>query len=370
MKNKIKVAHVVGKMGSGGVEAVVMNYFRHINKENFEFTFIVDEDSTLPQKEEIEALGGNIIIVPKYQKLHLFIFTLIKIFKKNQYDIVHSHLNTLSVFPLFAAWISKVKVRIAHNHSTTNKKEKLRNMIKSILKPFSKVFATDYFACSEVAGEYLFGKKETEKGNVTIINNAIDIDNFKYNKETRNRIRNDLKIDDSTILFGHIGRLVQTKNHQLVLDLFSKYNQSNKNSKLLLIGDGPLKEQIQNTVHDYNLEDSVILFGTTTKIYDYYNVLDLLIYPSLYEGLGMVLIEAQYNSLISVASTEIPSESKISDLVEFVSLDDNNDLWLNTIDEQLKRDINRETNYVNSDIYDINKESKELEKVYQKILRK
>lgn len=370
MKNKIKVAHIIGKMGSGGVEAVVMNYFRNIDRESFEFTFIVDEDSALPQKEEIESLGGSIIIVPKYQKLHLFIFSLIKTFKKNKYDIVHSHLNTLSVFPLFAAWVARIKVRIAHNHSTTNEKEKLRNMIKSTLKPFAKIFATHYFACTKFAGEYLFGKRNVENGTVTIINNAIDIDSFKYDEQIRNKIRKGLDIDDVTTVIGHIGRFTSQKNHEFMIDVFSNYKNINSKSKLLLIGEGPLQEEMEQKVKKLGIGDSVIFFGTTTKPYEYYQAMDFFLFPSLYEGLGMVLVEAQYASLPSISSTEVPLEAKVSDLVEFISLKEEAIVWANLIEDQLDKGIKRETNYVDSEIYDIEKEAKELEKVYKKIVRK
>ena len=151
-KKPIRIAHIMGKWVGGGVEAVVMNYYRHINREKVQFDFICDEDSTNIPYEEIESLGGKVIIIPPYQKLFKYIKKLTKVLKEGKYKIVHSHINTLSVFPLYCAKKAKVPVRIAHSHSTTNKKEWKKNLMKQVLKPFSKLFATDYFACSEYAG--------------------------------------------------------------------------------------------------------------------------------------------------------------------------------------------------------------------------
>ena len=181
----IRVAQIIGKWLGGGVEAVVMNYYRHIDRNKIQFDFICDEDSTNIPYEEIESLGGKVIIIPPYQKLFKYIKELTKVLKEGKYKIVHSHINTLSVFPLYCAKKAKVPVRIAHSHSTTHKKEWKKNLMKQILKPFSKLFATNYFACSEYAGRWLFGDKEFDKGNVYVLNNAIDVDKFKYDEKIR-----------------------------------------------------------------------------------------------------------------------------------------------------------------------------------------
>ena len=183
MNKTIRIAQVIGKWLGGGVEAVVMNYYRHIDRNKIQFDFICDSDSTNIPYEEIEKLGGKVILVPPYQKVFAYHKELKKIFKENNYKIVHSHINTLSVFPLYAAKCAGVPIRIAHSHSTTNKKEWKKNFIKQILRPFSKIFATHYFACSEYAGRWLFGNKEYDKGKVFLLNNAIDVNRFKYDEK-------------------------------------------------------------------------------------------------------------------------------------------------------------------------------------------
>ena len=184
----VRVAQIIGKWVGGGVESVVMNYYRYIDRTKIQFDFICDEDSTNIPYDEIEQLGGRVILVPPYQKVFEYQKELIKIFKDNNYKIVHSHINTLSIFPLRAAKKAGVPIRIAHSHSTTNKKEWKRNLVKQVLRPFSKVYATDYMCCSELAGRWLFGNKEYDKGNVYLLNNAIDLDKFKFDKIMRKKL--------------------------------------------------------------------------------------------------------------------------------------------------------------------------------------
>lgn len=287
----IRIAQIIGKWVGGGVESVVMNYYRNIDKSKIQFDFICDNDSTNIPYEEIESMGGKVILIPPYQKVFKYHKELKRVLKEGNYKIVHSHINTLSVFSLFAAKCAKVPVRIAHSHSTTNKKEKKKNLMKQILRPFAKVFATDYMACTEHAGRWMFGDKKFDKGNVYILNNAIDLDRFKYDKKIRESKRKELNITDDTLVIGHIGRFVSSKNHFFVLDVFKEIYKENKDSILLLAGHGPLMEEIESKVKEFNLENNVKLLGQKDDIETIYQVFDILLLPSLYEGLGMVLIE-------------------------------------------------------------------------------
>ena len=244
----IRVAHIIGKWLGGGVEAVVMNYYRHIDRTKIQFDFLCDEDSTNIPYEEIEQLGGRVILIPPYQKVFKYQKELIRIFKENNYKIVHSHINTLSVFPLRAAKKAGVKVRIAHSHSTTNKKEWKKNLLKQVLRPFSKVYATDYMCCSELAGRWLFGDKAYDSKKVYLLNNAIDLDKFKYNESLRKEKRKELGISDDTLAIGHIGRFIAQKNHAQLIDIFNEVHKQKENSILLLAGQGPLMEEIKNKI--------------------------------------------------------------------------------------------------------------------------
>ena len=320
-KKPIIVAQIMGKMIGGGVESVIMNYYRHIDKSKVQFDFICDSDSTNIPYEEIESLGGRVILCPPYQKLFQYIKFLTKLFKDNDYKIVHSNINTLSVFPLFAAKKAGVPVRIAHSHSTSNKKEWKKNIVKNILRPFSKRYATVYFACSELAGRYMFGDKSFNESKVTIINNAIDLDEFKYDKKLRNKKRKELNIDEDTLVIGHIGRFVDQKNHEFLVDIFNDVHKKNKKAILLLIGQGPKEELIKQKVKELKLTKSVKFLGQRSDVKELYQTMDVFLLPSLYEGLPVVGVEAQASGLLCILSSAMTKETKVLDSTRFIDLE-------------------------------------------------
>lgn len=334
-KEPIRIAQIMGKWVGGGVEAVVMNYYRHIDREKIQFDFICDDDSTCIPKEEIESLGGKVILIPPYQKVLKYHKELKKILKYGQYKIVHSHINALSVFSLWAAKSAKVPVRIAHSHSTSNKKEWKKTLLKNILRPFSKVFATDYFCCSELAGRWLFGNKTYDQGKVYLLNNAIDVDKFKYNEKIRKEKRKELHIKDKDLVIGHIGRFVKQKNHEFLIDVFNEIHKQNKNTILLLAGEGPLKEEIETKVKILGLEKNVKFLGQRKDANELYQAMDAFVLPSLYEGLPVVGVEAQAAGLPCFFSTDMTKETKVLQTTKFISLIHTPQYWAKEILKQL-----------------------------------
>lgn len=361
----IRITQIIGKWLGGGVESVVMNYYRHIDRSKIQFDFICDEDSTNIPYDEINSLGGKVILIPPYQKVIKYHNELKKVLKDGNYKIVHSHINTLSVFSLWAAKSAGVPVRIAHSHSTTNKKEKKKNLMKQVLKHFSKVFATDYMCCSELAGRWLFGDKEYDRGNVYLLNNAIDLDKFKYDENIRKEKRKELNISDDTLVIGHVGRFVEQKNHRFLIDIFNEVHKERKNSILLLAGQGPLVEEIHEKVNELGLNESVRFLGQRKDIDKLYQAMDLFLFPSLYEGLGMVAVEAQVSGLPCVVSTEIPEIAKVTEKITFVNLENKIETWTEIIFKYIKN-INRKNINFTDGIkkYDIIKEATKLEKKY------
>ena len=373
MKEKnveIRIAHIVGKWVGGGVEAVVMNYYRHIDRNKIQFDFICDDDSTNIPYDEIEKLGGKVILVPGYQKVFKYQKVLRKIFKENNYKIVHSHINTLSVFPLFAAWCAKVPVRIAHSHSTTNKKEWKKNLLKVVLRPFAKVFANEYFACTEHAGRWMFGNNKFDNNKVYVLNNAIDLDLFKYSKKFRNEIRKELNISDDKFVIGHVGRFVAQKNHEFILDIFSEVYKENSNALLVLVGQGPLVEKMKDKCNALNISEAVMFVGQRTDVNKLYQAFDFFLFPSLYEGLGMVAVEAQCAGLSCLCSTEVPMIAKASENIEFLKLEDDVNTWkqsiLSKLNVQKRKDCSKE---VSTYGYNINLEVKKLEDKYYSLAK-
>ena len=338
---KIRVAEVIGKWVGGGLEQVVYNYTSRMDKDKFQIDFIIDEDSLFIPKEKLKEAGINIIIVPPYQKVLKYQKALIEIFKENKYDIVHSHENTLSAFPLRAAKKAGIKVRIAHSHSTTNSKEKKKNLLKLILRPFAKMYSTHYFACTEHAGRWMFGDKEVDNGNVYIMNNAIDIEKFKYSDEIRRLKRKELGIKDDALVIGHCGRFVEQKNHSFLIDVFNEIHKEREDAVLLLIGQGPVQDEMKEKVKKMGFENSVIFLGQRKDINELYSVMDVFAFPSLYEGLGMVVVEAQVAGCYCVASTEVPKVAKISNSIDFVELGKTAKEWADITLEKINSNINR-----------------------------
>lgn len=240
MKQKdepIRVAQIMGKLWAGGVEMVVFNYYRAIDKSKIQFDFYYDADSTVEPPQDLIDMGARFYKIPPYQKLPQYIRELKKHLKENQYLIVHSHLNTLSVFPLFVAWMCRVPVRVAHNHSVPSGKELKRDALKYFLRIFGRVFPTDYFACSEKAGRWMFGNRNYDAGKVVVIKNATDFERFRADEETIEKLKKQLGLNDKFVI-GHIGRFTFAKNHEFLLDVFKKISDIRNDAVLLLVGDG------------------------------------------------------------------------------------------------------------------------------------
>lgn len=371
MKKKqepIRVAQIMGKWLGGGVESVVMNYYRHIDRNKVQFDFICDEDSKYIPREEIESLGGKIILIPPYQKPFKYHKELKRVLKNGNYKIVHSHISTMSFFSLWAAKSAKVPVRIAHAHSTTNKQEKKKNLMKQVLRPFSKVFATDYFCCSELAGRWLFGNKTYDQGKVYLLNNAIDVDKFKYDEKIRKAKRKELKIKDKDLVIGHIGRFVQQKNHSFLIDIFNEVHKQNKNTVLLLAGEGPLKEEIENKVKELGLEKNVMFLGQRNDANELYQTMNAFVLPSLYEGLPVVGVEAQAAGLPCFFSTDMTKETKVLQTSKFISLTHTPQYWAKEMLKQLNSYTRVDTEKeITANSFNIKIEVTKLEQQYDKL---
>lgn len=361
----IRVAEVVGKYIGGGVEAVVLNYFSFINRDKIQFDFICDSDSTDIPYEKIESMGGKVILIPPYQNIFKYQRELKKVLKEGNYKIVHSHINTLSIFPLRAAKKVGVPIRIAHSHSTSNKKEWKKNLVKNILKPFSKVYANKYMCCSELAGRWLFGNKEYDKGTVYLLNNAIDLDKYKYDEKIRNSKRKELKIKPSTFVVGHIGRFVEQKNHRFLIDIFNEIHKKNNDSLLLLAGQGPLMDEMKEKVHNLGLDVNVQFLGQRNDANELYQAFDLFLLPSLYEGLPVVGVEAQASGNLCYLSNDMTKETKVLDSTVFMSLKSSAEEWANAILNDAKSYKKHDTKEeVSKYGFNIEKEAKKLEEKY------
>ena len=365
----VRIAHVIGKLRNGGVESVVMNYYRNIDRTKIQYDFIIDSDSSNPVlQDEIESLGGKVIVVPPYQKPAEYHKALYRLFTENNYPLVYSHLNTLSVFPLFAAWRAGVKIRVAHNHSTAGKGEFKRNMMKYTLRPFAKVFPTHLCACSEYAGRWLFGDKAMDSGRVKVWPNAIDTERFAYNESVRDEIRMKLNLTGKFVI-GHAGRFMTQKNHNFLMDIFSEIRKRREDSVLLLAGDGPLFNMFRDKVRSAGLSDSVIFLGSVHDMERYYQAMDVFILPSLYEGLPVVGSEVQVSGLPFLCSDRVTSETKFCDNLRFMSLKRSASEWaeeaLRISDGHVRKDMSI---YARESGFDVKTQGERLSEWYCSLL--
>lgn len=358
---KIKVLHVVGSANKGGVESIVMNYSMAL-KDYVEPTFVCFDDSTAIPTELIESIGGHYFVVPHVKHIFKFNKAFKKILTENEFDIIHSHVNTLSVFPLRVAKKCGCQVRIAHSHSQSSKKEFVRNLIKSVLKIFSKKYANYYIACGEVAGRYQFGDKAYDAGEVHLVKNAINLNEFAFNQVDRDEIRKELGIKENEQVVGSIGRLCKTKNQTYILQMAEHH----KDARFVLVGGGPLKEDLEKNISEHNIQN-VILYGTTDTPKKFYSAFDVFVLPSLYEGVPVTGIEAQTNGVYCLFSDTVPVESKISSYCKFVPIGEENlSKWINEL-KTLRKHEDHSAEVTESG-FNIDEASKKLLEIYKELI--
>lgn len=370
--DKIKILYVNGGiMNRGGIESYMMNYYRNINKDNIQIDFIVHGFEKGAYDDEIISMGGKIYNIPIKSKDYIGnIKALRKIFLSGEYKIVHSHMDAMSTVVLKVAKECGIPIRIAHSHNT---KHLTNNKLKLLLNEFArkriKKYATNFFACSELAGRWLFGDNAFDNGKVKIIKNAIDVDRFYFNTELREELRDNLELRDKFVV-GHVGRFDYQKNHVFLLNMFKDLVKRRKDVILLLIGDGHLKDSIINEIKILGIEENVRLLGVCSNVNEILNIFDVFILPSLFEGLPVVGIESQINGLTCLFSDKISKEVDITGKNKFLSIDKKYDNWVNELLDIKGENLDR---YIDEDLviksgYDIKKEVKNLENIYLKLI--
>jgi glycosyltransferase involved in cell wall biosynthesis len=372
----IRILHVFISLDIGGAESMIMNYYRHIDKKKIQFDFIKHTEKKGAFEDEIRSLGGNIYSLPKLslKKINKYNFELDKFFRISDYKIIHSHINAFSKIILKKAKKYNIPVRIAHSHTASSKlslnffnshfklKDQLKILLKNIIKYKITEYSTHNFACSNNAGEWLFGKERSE--NVIIINNSIDANSFEYDKEISLNNKRKLKLKNKLVII-HVGRFSSEKNHNFLIDVFALIKKKHKESVLILIGDGLLKKDIQTKVEELNINSSVLFLGVQNNIPFFLSAADIFLFPSIYEGLPLTLIEAQASGLKSIVSDNVSNESKITDLVEFISLKMSTDLWADRVLKYKDGYSRRSTlNIINHKGYNIHKNAIFLQEFY------
>ncbi len=363
----MRVLHIINGMDRGGAETLIMNVYRGINREKIQFDFLVTSQEECSFDKEILVLGGKIFRIPSRKDGLIERRKAIEKFFLNNsnYDVIHHHLSSLTDISVgIIASKFNIKKIIAHSHNT---KQGSRNRIYKILHRLLHYinryrvnkYYTDFFACSQKAGEWCFRKQQYK-----IIKNGIWTDKFSYNKEMREKIRNEFHLQDKIVL-GHIGRFQEQKNHKFIIDIFKEISKKNSNIVLMLVGDGALKNEIENKVKKLGLENSVIFTGVKENTNELLQSMDLFLFPSLYEGLPLTLIEAQASGLTCLVSDVITRELQITNLISFFPLQSDNIKWSERVLELLKTGNreNTEKNIINAG-FDIERTLSILEEYY------
>lgn len=359
----LRVLHIVTYMGRGGLETMLMNYYRHIDRMKVQFDFLVHRDFLADYDAEILALGGRIYRLPKLNPFSQKYLGQLNTFfaEHGEYKVVHSHLDCMSGIPLKYAKIHGVSVRIAHAHNSSQTKDK-KYLLKLLFKKNIRTYATDLYACGQEAGEWMFSGKKFE-----ILNNAIDTKIYSFDQTVREQEREKFKISKDTLLVGHVGRFRPQKNHIYLIELFKKLVETDKKAKLLLVGDGELLEEVKEKTRVLNMEQSVLFAGVRDDVSKLLQAIDVFCLPSLYEGLPVSIIEAQAAGLPCLISDKVPIACKITDLVKQLPLDANHELWIRAIQDAAKvrrRDTYRE---ICESGFDIEENAKELQNFYIKV---
>ena len=366
MNNKVKILYIVPSLRlCNGVASYAMNYFKNIDKSKIQIDFLIaNSNEKSPYFDDIKKQGGDIFYIPfaNGKKIIQNITRIKRFFKENakKYSIVHCHVLNSGAIYLHYAKKYGIKVRILHSHVTKTADSKSHEFRNKILLPVAIRNANHFCACSDSAGKRIFKDKKFK-----VINNAIDGSRFKFNQNDRDEIRKQYKIDDKTFVIGNVGRLCNQKNQKFLLDVFKLIQSQKKDTKLMIVGNGPLEKELKEYANKLSIEDKVFFINTRLDIEKMYQAFDVFVLPSIYEGLGIVLIEAQTSGLPCVVSDVVPKEAKISDKYEEKSLNDTYQEWADIIIKNMQYE-ERITNIdgVIKNNYDIKTEAKKLEEYY------
>lgn len=371
--SKIKILVTVGSLGVGGNEMFVMNLLRHIDKSKFQMDFAVFDRQRLDYYEEVKTLGGQVFFCEstKSGKICQMIDQKRKIdrlLKEHHYDIIHC--NSCSFFgmlPGIAAGKRNGLKVISHSHGVGMQGKgcidiAARTVLRSIISQ-----NVDYgFSCSDLAGKSKYTEKFINSKRYVIIRNAIEVSGYLFNKDTRDKMRKEIGLNDKDFVIGQVGRFEKEKNHAFSIEIFNSVLRQKNNSKLLFIGDGSLIDEIKSKVKEMKLDRDVVFLGKRDDVNNLYNTIDCLIMPSLFEGFPFVLVEAQINGLNCIVSDVISRDVNVSGKVKFLSLD-KREKWIEEIAMcSQNREITPQYKGFIKD-YDLSEETKRIEKYYFKL---
>lgn len=358
----IRVLQMIGSLNIGGSQAMLMNIYRNIDKEKIQFDFILDHPEQLYYADEVKALGGKIYYMPTFKGYNLLQVKKAwnDFFKQHpEYKVLHSHVRSYAL--VYISIAKKYGVRtIIHSHSTSNGSG-INSVVKKIMQYPLRYSADRFLACSQIAGEWLFGKKTCNSPKFDVINNALDVGKYRLDADVRTRYRSEMGVEDKFV-YGHVGRLHESKNHLFLLEVFAKLYERDNNSFLLLVGDGELRPQIEEKIIELDISDNVMLLGNRSDIAECLWSMDAFLFPSKWEGLPISVVEAQATGLPCFVSDTVSGEVCLSDLITYLPID-SEDVWVDAIlnSEKTKKDVSED---IKKSGYDIENSVNEITKLY------
>lgn len=330
----IRVLHILYALNRGGIETFLMNIYRHIDREKVQFDFLINVHCECHYTKEIISLGGRIYDIPSRREGVLKRRNALNLFFKAhpEYKIVHQHSSSLSdIMPLQAATKWGVPIRIIHSHNTKEGGSKFHEYIHRFNQLFINKYATDFYACSDLAARWMYTRKQYINKNFTIIHNGIDLYQYKFDDESRWKLREEFGLKKEQLVIGNVSAFRIPKNHVFLLEIFAEFLLFQPDTHLFLVGDGDLRLRIESKIRELNISENVTLTGVRKDIPNLLSMFDVLLMPSLHEGLPVSVIEAQATGIPCVLSSAITSECKILDTLIFKSLTDSKQKWCDAI---------------------------------------
>lgn len=341
-------------MDRGGAETLVMNIYRKIDRKKVSFDFLVHSKDKGKYDDEISSLGGNIYYIPSYKIWnHISYVNAWKKFMRENgnYDIVHAHMTgPAAVFlPIAKKYGS---VTISHSHTSLKQPGLKSKLIQLYQLPLRRI--SDYlFACSDLAGKWVFGEKALKQDNYFLVKNAVDTEKFSFNVAYRTEIRNMYNLSDKFVI-GYVARFHPQKNHTFLIDVFYELSKMDEDSRLVLVGDGEERKNIEKKVEELGLSDKVVFTGVTSKVEKFLSAIDTIVMPSLNEGLPVSLVEAQASGVRILTNDKISKEIKLTELVEMYELENGAKKWAEKILEYKNKQRVLDVEVLKNKGYDIN----------------
>lgn len=369
---KIRVLMVLASTNIGGAEMFVLNLLKNIDLTRFH----VDVVASFQEKgegisKEIEALGCKIYYLPYFKVFNYFQYVNAwnNFLSENQYDIVHGHsTNSASIYLQVAK--KHGCVTVAHCHSAGFRGNRIQKIVKAFFASKVKNVADYWFSCSEKAAEHLYGKRYKEYKYYYTIPNAINVENYRFSEQTRERIRNGLNLTKDVFLCGHVGSLTTPKNHLFLLDIFKSVLLIKPTARLVLCGEGPLRQEIESKANNLNIIDKIFLSGVVRNPHEYMMAMDVLVFPSIFEGFPITIIEAEATGLPVVMSDVITKEVDLTDCINRCSLKDEPEKWASIICKTgEKRDRYDKNEIIKVSKYNIKTSVENIMILYEKMLK-